>query len=250
MADDNLTRACAKCGGISFTKSKQCKVCVRERTLAWRAANKERLDAYSAAYRQEHRDELLAAKAADWAKNKDQVNERRRVARKADPEPVRARQRATRQRNRERVIAQQRAGYARRRDIIRARNRRWREANKEKVYAAIGRYHQDHPEVARAAKRRWKLRNPEAVRTASRAREILRGKLSPGLVAKLRALQRGRCPCCGLPLGSRFHLDHIIPLARGGEHADHNMQLMRDICNMQKSKKHPVDFMQSRGFLL
>ena len=38
--------------------------------------------------------------------------------------------------------------------------------------------------------------------------------------------------------------------ALGGLNADSNMQLLRAECNLQKSAKHPVDFMQSRGFLL
>jgi 5-methylcytosine-specific restriction endonuclease McrA len=45
-------------------------------------------------------------------------------------------------------------------------------------------------------------------------------------------------------------MDHIVPLISGGTNTDDNIQLMRSRCNQQKSAKHPIDFMQSRGFLL
>jgi 5-methylcytosine-specific restriction endonuclease McrA len=53
-----------------------------------------------------------------------------------------------------------------------------------------------------------------------------------------------------LPLGDNYHIDHIMPLALGGSNTDDNIQLLRQRCNNQKCAKHPVDFMQSRGFLL
>lgn len=76
------------------------------------------------------------------------------------------------------------------------------------------------------------------------------GNLSKDISPRLFILQRGKCACCGLPLGDNYHLDHIMPLALGGSNEDSNIQLLRQRCNGQKHAKHPVDFMQSRGFLL
>ena len=77
-----------------------------------------------------------------------------------------------------------------------------------------------------------------------------KGVLTNGLTAKLFVLQKGLCPCCAQPLGDNYHLDHIMPLALGGSNTDDNIQLLRQRCNRQKHAKHPIDFMQSRGFLL
>jgi 5-methylcytosine-specific restriction endonuclease McrA len=53
------------------------------------------------------------------------------------------------------------------------------------------------------------------------------------------------------PLGrTGYHLDHIIPLARGGKNEDRNMQVTCPTCNRQKHSKDPIEFMQSRGYLL
>jgi 5-methylcytosine-specific restriction endonuclease McrA len=45
-------------------------------------------------------------------------------------------------------------------------------------------------------------------------------------------------------------LDHIIPLARGGKNEYRNMQVTCPTCNRQKHSKDPIEFMQSRGYLL
>lgn len=77
------------------------------------------------------------------------------------------------------------------------------------------------------------------------------GRLSPGLKGRLYASQKGACACCraGFTLGD-LHLDHVMPLSKGGAHADNNMQLLCQPCNQSKYAKHPVDFMQERGYLL
>lgn len=100
---------------------------------------------------------------------------------------------------------------------------------------------------------KWFSENPEARRIYNRNRRAINratGKLSTSLAAKLFKLQRGKCACCGEPLGADYHLDHIMPLALGGSNTDDNAQLLRARCNLQKNAMHPVEFMRQRGFLL
>lgn len=116
----------------------------------------------------------------------------------------------------------------------------WRAANPEKVRAAVA---------------KWKEANPEKCRIYRQNRRARKrmdgGKISPDLAARLYKLQRGKCACgCKQSLGNDYHLDHIMPIALGGSNTDDNIQLLRQQCNNQKSAKHPIDFMQSRGFLL
>ena len=53
-----------------------------------------------------------------------------------------------------------------------------------------------------------------------------------------------------LETGVPHHVDHIVPLAKGGQHVASNIQILCPTCNVRKSAKDPIDFMQSRGFLL
>lgn len=65
------------------------------------------------------------------------------------------------------------------------------------------------------------------------------------------AEKRCRCAVCKASIeGAAYHLDHIKPLARGGGNDPSNLQLLCPPCNLSKSAKDPIDFMQSRGYLL
>lgn len=103
----------------------------------------------------------------------------------------------------------------------------------------------------RTAYRKANLAKYRVYQENRRAREAAAGgQFSLDIIPKLFAIQKGVCPCCRQPLGDNYHLDHIIPIALGGASTDDNAQLLRKSCNHQKHSRHPVDFMQSRGFLL
>lgn len=132
--------------------------------------------------------------------------------------------------------------------------RRWYDKNREKKRKNDLRWYNENKDKASAKRARWAKENRDKVNAGWQNRKAKKlaipGKLSNGLKEKLFSLQRGKCACCGLPLGDNYHLDHIMPLALGGPNTDDNIQLLRQRCNNQKHAKHPVDFMQERGFLL
>ena len=138
---------------------------------------------------------------------------------------------------------------------IRDGNAKWRNANPEKARACVAKWKEVNPDREKECKAKWRAENLEALRIKNQNRRARKrengGKLSNGLADKLFKLQRGKCACgCAQPLGTDFHMDHIMPLVLGGSNTDDNIQLLRQRCNNQKHSKHPVDFMQSRGFLL
>lgn len=103
--------------------------------------------------------------------------------------------------------------------------------------------------------REWFAANPDKRRAYQQNRRAklrsVAGVVSPGIFKMLLDRQRGKCACCRADLGdAKPHLDHVMPLALGGAHEDANLQLLCQPCNQAKHAKHPVDFMQSRGFLL
>lgn len=180
------------------------------------------------------------AHAAEWyLENADRVNERQRRLRKERPELVKAWEVAYREKNRE---------------FLNRRSAEYRAANPEKRALTIAKYVERNKEAIARRVADWNARNPEAgriVRINRRARiAASNSKLSRGLAKKLFSLQKGKCACCGQPLGKNYHLDHIMPLALGGANEDANIQLLRAECNLKKNRKHPVDYMRSKGFLL
>ena len=137
---------------------------------------------------------------------------------------------------------------------FRASVARSRARHRDKRNSRAAKWRLENPEHVAEILNRWLAKNPNIRRVYEQNRNARKtkngGELSHGLIGKLYKLQRGKCPCCGNPLGENYHLDHVMPLVLGGEHEDRNMQLLRQQCNNQKHAKHPVDFMQSRGFLL
>lgn len=99
--------------------------------------------------------------------------------------------------------------------------------------------------------RRYRKANPEKVREFSHRRSGRKiGRLPRGTVQRIGEAQRWRCAACGGGIKKAFHVDHIIALAAGGQHEPLNIQLLCPRCNVRKSAKHPIDFMQERGYLL
>lgn len=226
MSSPNFTvKFCKKCQcDTDRYGSGECKPCAKARYAVRYAANPERVKASRAAWRAANPE--LSKKYQDAYRaahpGRDKAKSAAWLA--ANPEKARASHAAYRAANPEKIKAQQAAWYA---------------ANPER-----------HAETCKA----WREANPEVRRIHHhnrRARQRANGGvLSNGLSDKLFTLQNGRCPCCNQPLGADYQLDHVMPIFLGGANTDDNMQLLRKLCNRQKSAAHPVDFMQSRGFLL
>ncbi|MEV4606157.1 HNH endonuclease [Neorhizobium sp. LMR1-1-1.1] len=64
--------------------------------------------------------------------------------------------------------------------------------------------------------------------------------------------QKYRCAECGASVRktTERHVDHIMPLSRGGSNGKQNLQVLCPPCNLKKAAKHPIDFAQERGRLL
>ena len=56
------------------------------------------------------------------------------------------------------------------------------------------------------------------------------------------ARQKGHCYWCGVKVGKKYHVDHVIPLALGGSNGPENIVIACPPCNLSKNAKHPMDF--------
>ena len=127
------------------------------------------------------------------------------------------------------------------------------QANRAKLLEKKAQYKSENAELIKQIRSEWYARNKARLKPQRKLLKAHRrnaGRLSSGLVQRLSEMQKARCACCRISLSAGYHLDHITPLARGGMNDDHNMQLLCPTCNLTKSAKDPIDFMQSRGFLL
>ena len=246
-------RVCIKCTGVVFTKT-GCASCRKIYLANWRKTNAEKIIADGITYRSENAAEIKRKKAIWYASSADRINHEKSVERKLDPEKFRSVQRAAYIRNKEKCLARTKNYYQNNREKVRIIQNAWLKRNLVSARASVAAWAAANPEKVKESKKAWDLRNPESRRIRDHLRRARKntstGRLTVGIVKKLFQLQKGKCPCCKKPLGTKFHMDHIIALSRGGANTDENIQLMRATCNIKKGAKNPVDFMQSRGFLL
>lgn len=193
-------------------------------------------------------------------------------------------QKEWRVRNAERISKERRAKYAANpepyREFMRKRylsdpaarcadSKKWRDKNPDKYKAMQRSYYVENAEAAKAAARDYHFANREKSLAGGRARSKVHyeknkdlyylraaarrvmksgslGKLSRGIRKRLFLEQDGRCVYCSVDLGRSAHLDHRVPLAKGGAHDDDNVQLLCSLCNLSKGSKMPDEFIKYR----
>lgn len=150
----------------------------------------------------------------------------------ANKERYAANTRAWKSLNRDRVAAQARVRRAANPEIKRARDRAFRFANRERMNAAQRARRAANPERTRAhySLRRARKRNAPGTYTAAD-------------IAWLREAQKGKCFYCCRKLGKDYHVDHFIPLAKGGTNDRSNLRLAHPQCNLSKGAKLPEEFL-------
>jgi hypothetical protein len=84
-----------------------------------------------------------------------------------------------------------------------------------------------------------------------RARERgAEGKFTNDEIKTLFERQRGKCAYCHKSIGKGYHIDHVVPLARGGTNWITNLALACARCNITKGATDPIDFARRIGRLL
>lgn len=69
-------------------------------------------------------------------------------------------------------------------------------------------------------------------------------------IADIFNMQSGKCAICKKSIKRKKHIDHIVPISKGGTNDRKNIQLLCPTCNIRKKDSDPIEFMQSQGFLL
>ena len=84
-----------------------------------------------------------------------------------------------------------------------------------------------------------------------RAREIgAEGQFTKAEVEALFQRQGGKCAYCTKSIRKGYHVDHVVPLARGGTNWITNIALACARCNVRKGATDPLEYARRNGRLL
>jgi 5-methylcytosine-specific restriction endonuclease McrA len=231
-----IEKKCSKCGvtksldkfpkrnGMKDGHRNECAECCNKVLQKWKIENPEKAKAHSDKWRKAN-PEKTKARSTAWRKaNPEKAKAYSVKWSKANPEKIRAHSA-----NRVKGNPVKKA----------ARQAKWLKANKERYRAICA---------------KWAKANREKVNATEhkrRARKLAAGGSFTGEeIKKMLKNQKGKCVVCKVGITKLYHIDHIMPLARGGHNGITNIQLLCPNCNRKKNAKHPIDFMQENGFLL
>ena len=170
--------------------------------------------------------DMAAYQRAYYAANKEREDARGSARRKANPAKYAAYRRAAYKSDPEKEAARKRAYRLAKPDKQAAYNRAWREANPEKSRALVRAWAANHPEKRRISKLASNHRR------RSRKLNAFVEDVDHAVVFKR---DSGICGICNLSVDpTDWHLDHVVPLCKGGEHSYANVQVSHPSCNMQK----------------
>lgn len=211
-----------KRGGTPRYCSEQCRKAKRyESTKKWVKNNPDKRREQKQREYKRNRDSILQQKAKYRSENRDQLAEYSRDWRAKNRERHRAYSREYREKNPERTLKTQ---------------REWRKANKEKMDKYRNDWIENHPESYKASRSRRRYRRRVLTQEAF-VEDVNAKKLLESFDMK--------CGICGgeideskkNPHPLSLHIDHIVPLSKGGEHSYANCQPAHASCNIQKGTK-------------
>lgn len=211
--------ACIDCGVVyqkTGTRQQRCKRCAD-------VANAIRRKKHQDIYLPQHREEAARRANAWYYANK----KRHATVRKKNYDPNIAKEYNAKYRINNKSALNE---YDKKRNKERKEQTRlWRDKNKAKI---------------EATSKEWRKRNPERARIISVKAAMKRMMRKRGLLfeyvnrAEIYKEQAGICALCGLSMTtSKYEIDHIIPLSKGGPHIRSNLQATHVTCNRKKYNK-------------
>ena len=120
--------------------------------------------------------------------------------------------------------------------------KRYRLKNKEKEKRAAAMRWQKNKAARIAKSLEWKNNNIVrfkqlkriAVTNRNARKKNAQGKYTITDVRAMYDSQSGKCTNCKCDLLNGYHVDHMVPLSRGGSNWPHNLQLLCPPCNLSK----------------
>ena len=251
-------KQCIKCNNIFpateeyFCKRKDskdglrgnCIECVHKFRVKYYQDNREKAITYSAEWAKNNPEKSKKAKQKYCEFNKESIAEKNAQWWKKNKDKAAGYSRKQFDNNPERVRDRSRRYFKNNKEKVNARCRRWYEEHK-KERAEYGKiYRMENKELVAKRYRNWYNANLDKVKLNSdRCRARKYGAYGDHTSEELKQLKENNKNCywCGIYVGDKYHVDHVIPLSRGGTNYISNLVISCPKCNLSKYNKLPSE---------
>ncbi len=208
-------RTCVKCG-VLFS-GERCKVCRSQYKKQYINANREKINESNKEWRKAH-PEKSAISIKNWQSN-----------------------------NPDRVKEINRRSATKRRDQRIIDSREWRKQNGDRIKKSWQEYRKVNGDQLKETRRKYEEKYPEKIRAGKHTRRTkilgLDSKIDANYIKFLKIAQGMKCNYCNQTM-NKYQIDHIVPIARGGDNKNENLQLLCAPCNRQKGAKTDNEYME------
>jgi len=131
-------------------------------------------------------------------------------------------------------------------DILKLKCLEWNNNHEAQRRTTSKVWYEAHKDQKIVSARDWKRKNPLAGRINNHRRRVLIKK-AIGILTKADIElqyknQKGQCWWCGVKLSEKYHIDHRVPLSKGGLHDRSNVVLSCAHCNQSKGARLPQEW--------
>lgn len=251
------TTRCLQCGGpmpegrhpSAKVCSDECKKLRKSAQSAERyAKNKERHKAIGKAWRDRNAEYLRSYRHEWYKENKETQDARNRECKsRRGPAEERAYRKAYYEANKERALEQSRKWREDNHDRYLESTRKYREDNRDRLREYRKTWEEDNADKIRKQNADWKVANRDKVSSYQQKRRAIQREAYIEHVDHMTVYERDNwiCHICGEgidPQASgedvmKASLDHVIPLAGGGEHSYANCKAAHLSCNASKGAR-------------